>query len=176
MSIVLQSSAGGQITIQEPATASNFTQTLPASNGTIITTESPQAGSVIQVVQVSDKNSAGISTTSTSAVATGITISITPKRANSVIRVDWLSAMATGSVVPALAQVYSNGTNAGGAYSGGYCNPGTYISMGSTMYFSPGTTSTQTYAIFMACASAGGTAFIVHPSAAYSLSATEIAV
>ena len=33
MSLVLQSSGGGQITIQEPATASNFTQTLPAADG-----------------------------------------------------------------------------------------------------------------------------------------------
>ena len=33
MSLVLQSSGGGQITIQEPATASNFTQTLPAAAG-----------------------------------------------------------------------------------------------------------------------------------------------
>ena len=34
MSLVLQSSGGGQITIQEPATASNFTVTLPAATGT----------------------------------------------------------------------------------------------------------------------------------------------
>jgi hypothetical protein len=36
MSIVLQSSGGGQITLQEPATASNFTQTLPAGTGTTV--------------------------------------------------------------------------------------------------------------------------------------------
>lgn len=36
MSLVLQSSGGGQITIQEPATASNFTQTLPAAAGTVM--------------------------------------------------------------------------------------------------------------------------------------------
>jgi hypothetical protein len=35
MSLVLQSSGGGQITIQEPNTASNFTQTLPAATGTV---------------------------------------------------------------------------------------------------------------------------------------------
>jgi hypothetical protein len=38
MSLVLQSSGGGQITIQEPATASNFTQTLPAATGTVVVT------------------------------------------------------------------------------------------------------------------------------------------
>ena len=36
MSLVLQSSGGGQITIQEPATASNFTQTLPAATGNVV--------------------------------------------------------------------------------------------------------------------------------------------
>jgi hypothetical protein len=38
MSLVLQSSGGGQITIQEPATASNFTATLPAATGTLVVT------------------------------------------------------------------------------------------------------------------------------------------
>ncbi len=36
MSLVLQSSGGGQITIQEPATASNFTATLPAATGEVM--------------------------------------------------------------------------------------------------------------------------------------------
>jgi hypothetical protein len=36
MSVILQSSGGGQITIQEPATASNFTQTLPAATGEVM--------------------------------------------------------------------------------------------------------------------------------------------
>ncbi len=36
MSLVLQSSGGGQITIQEPTTASNFTQTLPAATGDVM--------------------------------------------------------------------------------------------------------------------------------------------
>jgi hypothetical protein len=38
MSLILQSSGGGQITIQEPTTASNFTQTLPAADGTVVIT------------------------------------------------------------------------------------------------------------------------------------------
>jgi hypothetical protein len=36
MSLVLQSSGGGQITIQEPTTASNFTATMPAATGTVM--------------------------------------------------------------------------------------------------------------------------------------------
>jgi uncharacterized protein (AIM24 family) len=35
MSIILQSSGGGSVTIAEPTTASNFTQTLPAATGTV---------------------------------------------------------------------------------------------------------------------------------------------
>jgi hypothetical protein len=36
MSLVLQSSGGGSVTIVEPATASNFTQTLPSASGTVM--------------------------------------------------------------------------------------------------------------------------------------------
>jgi hypothetical protein len=36
MSIVLQSSGGGSVTINEPSTASNFTQTLPAATGDVM--------------------------------------------------------------------------------------------------------------------------------------------
>jgi hypothetical protein len=36
MSIVLQSTGGGSVTINEPATASNFTQTLPAATGDVM--------------------------------------------------------------------------------------------------------------------------------------------
>jgi hypothetical protein len=36
MSLVLQSTGGGSVSIVEPTTASNFTQTLPASTGTVM--------------------------------------------------------------------------------------------------------------------------------------------
>jgi hypothetical protein len=41
MSLVLQSSGGGSVTIAEPTTASNFTQNLPAADGDVMI--SPQA-------------------------------------------------------------------------------------------------------------------------------------
>jgi hypothetical protein len=85
MSLVLQSTGGGQITLQEPATASNFTQTLPASTGTILTTGSPQSGGVIQVVSAS--TSTPVTSASSSYVATGLTATITPKFATSRILV-----------------------------------------------------------------------------------------
>jgi hypothetical protein len=85
MSLVLQSSGGGQITIQEPATASNFTQTLPAASGTIITTGNRPAGSVLQVVQ--SVYSTAFNTSSTTLVDTGLSASITPTSASSKILV-----------------------------------------------------------------------------------------
>ena len=36
MSLILNSSGGGSVTINEPSTASNFTQTLPAATGTLV--------------------------------------------------------------------------------------------------------------------------------------------
>jgi hypothetical protein len=44
MSLVLQSSGGGSVTLEEPTTASNFTITVPAVSGTMITTASTFAG------------------------------------------------------------------------------------------------------------------------------------
>jgi hypothetical protein len=48
MSLVLQSSGGGQITIQEPATASNFTANLPAATGTVMVSGNIPAFSAIR--------------------------------------------------------------------------------------------------------------------------------
>lgn len=36
MSIILQSTGGGSVTLQEPSTASTFTQTLPSGTGTVV--------------------------------------------------------------------------------------------------------------------------------------------
>ena len=41
MSLVLQSSGGGSVTLQEAVTASNLTITVPAVTGTMLTTETP---------------------------------------------------------------------------------------------------------------------------------------
>ena len=66
MSLILQSSGGGQITIQEPATASNFTQTLPASNGTIATVDQLGTGFRNRIINGNmriDQRNAGASVT-----------------------------------------------------------------------------------------------------------------
>lgn len=57
MSIVLQSTGGGSVTLQEPSTASTFTQTLPSGTGTVV---------------VSGINSAITSGTAASATSTSV--------------------------------------------------------------------------------------------------------
>ena len=76
MSIVLQGSTSGSVTLQEPAVAGTTVLTLPAVSGTILTTTSPKAGNVIQVVNSTFTNA--ISTTSATLVTTGYSVSITP--------------------------------------------------------------------------------------------------
>ena len=85
MSIVLQGSTSGSVTLQEPAVAGSTVLTLPAVSGTVITTGSPQSGGVIQVVNA---NISTLASNSTSTYAdTGLTATITPKFATSTILV-----------------------------------------------------------------------------------------
>jgi hypothetical protein len=49
MSLVLQSSGGGSVTIAEPTTASNFTQDLPAADGTVALLQTPSFATTIGV-------------------------------------------------------------------------------------------------------------------------------
>ena len=84
MSLVLQSSGGGSVTLQEAVTASNLTITVPAVTGTMLTTAS--TGTVLQVVNAikSDR----FTTNSGSYVdITGYSATITPKFATSKILV-----------------------------------------------------------------------------------------
>jgi len=137
-----------------------------------IATSKLGAGAILQVAQASNPGSTGISTTSTSLVASGITVSITPKKASSLIRVDWVCSMCYGSNAMVI-QIFSNGATIG-SYSGGYTGGGIYAPLSATAYFSPGTTSAQTYAIYF-YSTGGAIVYLVHPGALYALTATEIA-
>jgi hypothetical protein len=161
MSLVLQSSGGGQITIQEPATASNFTQTLPAVNGTVLTTGNIPAGSVLQVVQAY-KTDVFSTTTNTGWVdITGVSVSITPTSSSSRILVmATLTDCSTSSVSgDGMFQVLRGSTAIGNADSGG-TNPimgyvATFLSASGNItdsvvfnfIDSPSTTSSTTYKV-----------------------------
>jgi hypothetical protein len=85
-SIALQGNAGGTgvFTLASPSSSSNYTLTLPAVTGTLVTTASP--GTVLQVVSTTKTDT--FTTTSTSFVdITGLSVSITPSSATSKILV-----------------------------------------------------------------------------------------
>jgi hypothetical protein len=85
MSIVLQGSTSGSVTLQEPAVAGTTVLDLPAVSGTILTTTSPKAGNVLQVVQASTTTRVQI--TNSTYVDTNLTASITPSSSSSKILV-----------------------------------------------------------------------------------------
>ena len=85
MSIVLQGSTSGSVTLQEPAVAGTTVLTLPAVSGTVLTTTSPKAGNVIQVVSATANTIAN--TNSTTYQDTGLTATITPTSSTSKILV-----------------------------------------------------------------------------------------
>jgi hypothetical protein len=82
MSIILQGSTSGSVTLQEPAVAGTTILTLPAVSGTVITTGSPQSQSVIQVVTATKSDTASTSSATTADI-TGMSVSITPRAASS---------------------------------------------------------------------------------------------
>jgi hypothetical protein len=84
MSLILQGSTSGSVTLQEPAVSGTTVLTLPAVTGTVLTDTSPKAGNVIQVVQGTATNA---STTSSTFVTTGLSASITPSASSSKILV-----------------------------------------------------------------------------------------
>jgi hypothetical protein len=86
MSIVLQGSTSGSVTLQEPAVAGTTVLDLPAVSGTILTTTSPKAGNVIQVVQTV-KSDTFSSTSGSLTEVTGLNVSITPTSSSSKILV-----------------------------------------------------------------------------------------
>jgi len=85
MSIVLQGSTSGSVTLQEPAVAGTTVLTLPAVSGTVLTTTTPKAGNVIQVVS----GTTSTQTTSSSSTFADISLSasITPSSSSSKILV-----------------------------------------------------------------------------------------
>jgi len=121
-SVIISGDTSGAITLAAPAVSGTNTITLPASTGTVLTTGSPQSGGVIQVVNATYGTSS--STTSTSFVDTGLTVSITPKFATSKILV----------LVSAQWQTYpsANSRDSGGAFQ---------LVRGSTGIWSPNTLS-----------------------------------
>jgi hypothetical protein len=161
MSVVLLGSTSGSITLQEPAVAGTTVLDLPAVSGTILTTTSPKAGNVIQVVNATTTSQTA--TTSTSFVSTSLTASITPTSSTSKIFVV-LNGMTTTTqnLTKVRITLYRNSTNlaSGGTY--GFSGLQSSISTGAYVWLpygmsvldSPSTTSSTTYTVY--CQSSDG--------------------
>jgi len=167
MSIVLQGSTSGSVTLQEPAVAGTTVLDLPAVSGTILTTASsgqsiPKAalptGSVLQVV--SAVYSTYTEVQSTSFTDSGLTASITPTSSSSKIlvilnpaigvyrnsNVNLIGGMNIVRGSTQISQLDSIAIQAGTG-SGGYVVLGTAASF---IYLdSPATTSSTTYKMQM---------------------------
>ena len=154
MSIVLVGSTSGSITLQEPAVAGTTVLDLPAVSGTILTTTSPKAGNVIQVVN--GTSNSGQTTTSTSYVNySSLNLSITPTSSSSKILVIIGPLNVYNGATDANMQItlYRGATNLGGTngyFSYIYGSSSANFSYPTTITYldSPATTSSTTYGIY----------------------------
>ena len=155
MSIILQGSTSGSVTLQEPAVAGTTVLTLPAVSGTVLTTTSPKAGNVIQVVYAQTTTRTVGSSTSYVDIS-GLTASITPSSSSSKILVlvngSFGSASSTGAESPCSVNLVRGSTQVyeltramdlrAGTASG---ESNFYFNGGFTYLDSPATTSSTTY-------------------------------
>jgi len=172
MSIVLQGSTSGSVTLQEPAIAGTTVLDLPATSGTVLvggTQNIPKSalptGSVLQVVQ--NSSTTQYSTTSASFQScTNHNVTITPSSAsskiliihqgmvNSLVATNWCWATIYRN---ASVNLYSGGAAdaAGGVYVQGSSDYHTPITF--TTLDSPATTSAVTYTVYFKAGNGGNT-------------------
>lgn len=146
----------GSVVLQAPAVAGSSTITLPTTGGTVRTTTTP--GSVLQVIYGS--NSTQSSTTSTSAVDTGLSATITPSSAsNKILVMVSQQVYITGdngigiSIVRAASQIFDAGN-----YTLFAQTAGIIMGVAGINYLdSPATTSATTYKTQMRTRDSGET-------------------
>jgi hypothetical protein len=167
MSIKLVSTGGGSVTIQEPNTASDFTLSVPAQTANILTNKT--AGTVVQVVNNTIQTAGNYFTTSsTSLVSTGVSVSLTPSSSTNKVLLTVNAIVDLGANNGGIqATIFRGATNLGGssvAVMGSYYIGVNTAGVGNgtmSMSFldSPSTTSSTTYTIYVA--SSGGAATVV---------------
>ena len=163
MSIVLQGSTSGSITLQEPAVAGSTVLSLPATTGTVLvggTQNIPKSalptGSVLQVVQATSTSTVTVSTNTYT--DTGLSASITPTSATSKILVfvnqeiytDRTGSYAGGGLklIRGSTDIFTPISDVNGPYdlySGGGSKPAIAIRYCINYLDSPATTSSTTY-------------------------------
>ena len=153
-SISLNGDTSGSIIVQAPAIAGSGTLTLPTGTGTLLSTTAPKAGSVIQVVNVT--NSTYFSTTSSSPVSTGISASITPSSSSSKILVIVAAPFAGSDQTSFNPGIYLYRGGSSIVTTAGARNAGTSFTAAFNYLDSPATTSSTTYSLYIAVTAATG--------------------
>jgi hypothetical protein len=130
--------------------ATSATNATNISSGTLPFARLP-AGSILQVVQ--GTSTTAVSTTSTSYVTTGLTVSITPKFSTSKIFVSFTGMIHTTTGAQIAATIYRNSTDLSSSSRGFvelYNSAGELQSMACGVYLdSPATTSSTSYTVYM---------------------------
>ena len=172
-SVKMQGNASGTgiLTVTSPNTNSNYTLTLPAATGTLLsnaTTTGFPAGSVLQVV-TSAPFTTTASTSSTSFVTTGLSVSITPSSTSSKILAIHSDGGSRNSTAGngMLTTLYRNGTNVVASsgtspYALNYTqnNSGINVAPTSFVYLdSPASASSVTYTVYFASYNTAGTVY-----------------
>ncbi len=140
-------SGTGTLTIAAPNTNSNYTLTLPALTGTVLT--SATAGTVLQVVRATYNTTT--STTSTSFVTSNLSASITPISSTNKVLVFLLSTVATANGSTSIpVTLYRNATNVAGGTTPitDLVTSGNNWAMNFNYLDSPATTSATTYTFY----------------------------
>ena len=153
-SVIISGNTSGTITLDAPAVSGTTTLTLPTTSGTIITTGNIPAGSVVQVVAATLSTS--FSTSSSSAVATGLKATITPSSSSNKILVlvqANLEVVKSGGLGDNFANtnLYRNASSVWtGYYQVGNYNSSDLRGVGVTIFVdSPSTTSATTYEYYV---------------------------
>ena len=120
MSIVLQSSGGGSVTINEPSTASNFTQTLPAGTGSVVVSGINSA--ITAGTAVASTSGTSIDFTSIPSWVKRITVMFngvsTNGSSNYLVQIGTGSVTATGYLATAVSINGSSGTSGANSTAG----------------------------------------------------------
>ena len=180
MSLILQGSTSGSVTLQEPAVSGSTILSLPAVTGNVLTDTSPKAGNVIQVVSATFGTTTN--TSSATYVTSGLTASITPTSSSSKILI-LVSFPCTinASTRQLTYTLYRNSTNLapnnGGQLGYGqlYNDGGNLQGVGSlSVLDSPATTSSTAYTVYFASTNSGSVSMF-HNSLTGTITLMEIA-
>lgn len=143
----LTTASGGSVILNPTNTASDYTISVPAVTGTMLTNKT--AGTVLQVVNAT--YSTQVTTTSSSFVTTGLSASITPTSSTSkiLVLVSMPLSNSTGNEGAKLT-IYRNGSNiAPNTGLGSLQATGTiYSGLAIHLLDSPSTTSSTTYTVY----------------------------